>query len=228
MRPKELVPILAERFGVSMETAWVLDRSLADNGLRTISKGRKPLDMTRSDGVHFLLACMTADVRIRAIDDVKYWASLEWTVPKKEESSTNNDGEEEGDLDDHDVEPLEVSTPPIGYFHSIVDNAINIASGRNTISLIDYLLLLMRWLSGHGPSGTVKFEISTTGNHAIVEYEILGTSQRYTDWFIAPRGMQRRAEPDPETGIHRSVHIYGEALMEIAARTADPLDEVLG
>lgn len=235
MRPKELVPILAELFGVSMETAWVLDRSLANHGLRTASKGRKPLDMTRRDAVHFLFACMTADVRVRAIDDVRYWTALEWGIPKKgvsrEKAKTKK--RHATYLD----EPLEIIEPPMGHNIYIVEPARKISADGQVIGIVDYLLLLMRW--PHGPDGTTKFEISTTGNSALVEYEVWGTVyeefdslrpefKRYTDYFLAPRDLERRPAPDEQTGIHRSVHVYGEALMEIAHRTDDPLEGVLG
>ncbi|WP_374576927.1 hypothetical protein [Phenylobacterium sp.] len=215
MGPKELIPILAEMFGVPFETAWVLDRALADKGLRTKSKGRKPLPMSRRDAIHFLLACMSAQTATRASEDVEYWASFTWKPndPHCEEVGT-------GDPDEELFKRY-----PRGYKEHIVEPAIS--SGMDgEIHLVDYLLLLTRWLAAHGPDAAdVKFQIVTTHESAAVHYELQGFGEVHVDHFFRPRGLAGRQSADVETGIYKGAYIYGNPLLAIAARTDDPLAE---
>jgi hypothetical protein len=238
MRPKELIPILSEFFGVSFETAWVLDRALADAGLRTKSKGRKPLDMTRRDAIHFLLACMSANIATRAVEDVKHWAAFTW---KPDDPECNEVGSAEESEHAHALAALshraDVNAPedepaykeyPMGYKAALCDPLRKLAAADGSITLVDYLLLLTRWLANHGPDPSdVKFELITTHDTARVSYEKTFYGTIHSDHFFWPRGAERRGTAPEQTGIYKGAHIFGDALLAIASRTDDPLAEVL-
>jgi hypothetical protein len=57
---KEAIPILADKFGISPKTSWVLDRSLANAGLRRKHKGPNPPAYGREEALAFLMACAMA------------------------------------------------------------------------------------------------------------------------------------------------------------------------
>jgi hypothetical protein len=238
MRPKELIPILAEAFGVSFETAWVLDRALADAGLRTKSKGRKPLDMTRRDAIHFLLACMSASIATRAVDDVKYWAAFTWKPDDPQCAETGSAKESEmaltlaalshrAEVNPPDDEPA-YEEYPLGYKAALCDPFGKLAGADGTINLVDYLLLLTRWLANYGPDPSrVKLELVTTHDTAAVRYEKPYYGVIHSDFFSWPKAQQRRGGANEQTGIYKGAHIFGDALLAIAARTDDPFAEVL-
>mgnify|MGYP001366031980 CR=1 FL=1 len=76
MRAKELVPILAEEWGVPLETADVIDRALADAGHRAKGRGRDVPDMSAREAVTFLLACMVAEKPTRADEAILPWIEM--------------------------------------------------------------------------------------------------------------------------------------------------------
>ncbi len=76
MRAKELVPLLAEMLGVDPVWADQADRALADAGFRKKGRGRAVPEMSRVEALHFLIACMTSTVAMRAPEDVAYWLAF--------------------------------------------------------------------------------------------------------------------------------------------------------
>lgn len=236
MRPKELIPILAEKFGVSFETAWVLDRALADQNLRTKSKGRKPLDMTRRDAIHFLLACMSASISTRAVEDVKYWAAFNWVMVDPDCKEYGSAKEVETAHSAAALGHMPGANPPadepaykeypMGYKAEMHDPLVKLADDDGIITLVDYLLVLTRWLQISGPEpDQVRFEIVTTHDLAFVRYEKPLVGEIHTDHFFC--STISRGSVDELTGIHKGAYVYGWALLEIADRTTDPLDKVL-
>jgi hypothetical protein len=229
MRAKVLIPILSEIWGVPFDTAWVLDRSLADAGLRTKGKGRIPPDMTRADALRFLIAYMTAPIATRAAEDVAYWCSFRWSPvdPECQEYGSA----EEAELDDTKAAlMLEAKEPrhkeyPMGYQVAIVDRASQLANSAGDIELLDYLLLLTRWLAEGGEdAANVKLEIVTSHGETVVRYEKPYYGEIHADRFFAPKGEKKAG--DELAGVFKSSYVFGDALLAIAARTADPLDEV--
>jgi len=228
MRAKELIPILAEIYAVPFETAWVYDRSLADNGLRTKGKGRTPPDMTRRDAINFLLACMTATVATKAADDVKVWANAVWSrLPTTEYREVSN-AEEARATSDLEMEELAAmgvepgvehiddaprSRPyPMGYKTYIADPL----DGQDKVTFADYLLALTRFLDeGHLDPESVKIEIVSSHGHASVQYALYG--EEHTDYF---EPAERVGNPKADiASIYKISSVYGEALLAIAART---------
>ena len=229
MRAKELIPILSEIWGVPFDTAWVLDRSLADAGLRTKGKGRTPPDMTRADALRFLVAYMTAPIATRAAEDVTYWCSFRWRP-------LDPQCQEFGSAEEAEIEDLEAALMleskearqkeyPMGYKRAIVDRAFEVAHAGGELGLLDYLLLLTRWLAERGEDpANVKFEIVTSHGEAVVRYEKPYYGEIHADRFLAPKGQGKGG--DEVAGVFKSSYVFGEALLAIAARTADPLEQV--
>jgi len=73
MLTKELVPTLADLWGVPQATAGTIDRSLADAGFRRKWKGPRPPNMTRREGLHLLIACLAAEHATRAGEETAAW-----------------------------------------------------------------------------------------------------------------------------------------------------------
>jgi hypothetical protein len=229
MRAKELIPILSEIWGVPFDTAWVLDRSLADAGLRTKGKGRVPPAMTREDALRFLIAFMTAPIATRAAEDVTRWTAFRWKPldPDCEEIGSAEEAERAEDMAAlmQDAGEPQWKEYPMGYKAGIVDPAKPLADDSGEIGLIDYLLLLTRWLAEGGEDpANVKFEIVHSHGQAVVRYEKPYYGEIHTDYFFAPRGSDRTSGVDELTGVYKSSYVFGEALLAIAARTADPLE----
>ena len=226
MRAKELIPILSEIWGIPFDTAWVLDRSLADAGLRNKGKGRTPPDMTRADALRFLIAYMTAPVATRAAEDVAHWCSFRW-------KPLDPNCEEHGSADEAELEDMKAALMleakdapykeyPMGYKVAIVDRAAKLADAAGEIGLLDYLLLLTAWLAegGEDPSN-VRFEIITSRGEAAVRFEKHSYGEIHTDHFFGSKSQDTAG--DEAAGVFKSSYVFGEALLAIAARTADPL-----
>ncbi|MBL8570938.1 MAG: hypothetical protein JNK84_17855 [Phreatobacter sp.] len=227
MRAKEAIPILSEAWGVPMETAWVLDRSLADAGLRQKVKGRNPPHMTLREGIHFLLACMTYKVATKAADDVAYWSAFRW-------KPIDADCKERGSIEDAernaalgalshrpDVGVMEFGDDackvyPTGYKQAVVDVLAGTDDGA---SLVDYLMALSRWLVAvDAPTpGDIKLEIVPSNDHVAVVFSQAFHGEIHTDFFF--RADDGPSADDDACGIHRSVYVYGDALQQILART---------
>lgn len=214
MRAKELIPILSEIWGVPFETAWVLDRSLANAGLRTKGKGRIPPDMTREDALRFLIAYMTAPIATRAAEDVAHWCSFRWSPGDPECREVGGPDDDSGLWKEY----------PMGYKIAMVDRSRKLADDNGEIGLLDYLLLLTSWLAEGGEDpANIKFEIVTSRGEAVVRFEKPTFGEIHTDHFFGPKGQG--ALGDELAGVFKSSYVFGEALLAIAARTADPLDE---
>jgi hypothetical protein len=231
MRAKEAVPVLALIWGVSMETAWVLDRSLADAGFRQKVKGRNPPHMTLREGVHFLLACMTYRTATKAADDVAHWASFRWKPvdPECVEHGSREEVERNIALASlshmPEVEELEFGDDtftryPTDYKEAIVDKLMPFVAEDGSVGFVDYLVALARWLvSIDGPyGGDVKIEIVPSHDAVRVSYR-MGNDREHSDDFFPPEVHGARGAPPDETVIYRSCYIYGDALAEIPART---------
>lgn len=221
MRAKQLVPILAEKFGVPYETAEVIDRALADHGLRAKGKGRSWPEMTRREAIHFLIGCMIVttlkgSATTRAAADVEKWLSA-FTVVNVV-------------VDDRDIFAAHGIDPDDDNV-TLTDRSERLAFLKGVegcgITLVDYLLLMMHdddlmlWSADR-----VRFSISPTHLKATVFfYEGMGDDLRVFDHeeFYAPGAEE--VDPFQET-IRADISVSGRFLHEIKMRTEDPLGKV--
>jgi hypothetical protein len=221
MRAKELVPILAELFSVPFDTAFVIDRTLAESGLRAKGKGRAWPEMTRREALHFLIACMSAMTipATKVADEVGQWVTASTTLRVKYiQTSAEDDGE---------LEPFGTSRRKRKLQKTKVDrsNLLPFLKDHHdqTVTLIDYLLMVTSYLNGqHVVSGNdITLTLSPTHREAKIKIHLgFGRYEQETFWT--------NGGPDlDELAIRTDISVTGEFLAAIAARTADPLAEAI-
>lgn len=233
MRAKALVPILAEIFGVSPETAFVIDRGLAEAGYRAKGKGRAWPEMTRREALYFLIACMTSTtakgkVATRAAEDVKIWTSAITTVKASWETYAAYGDEEESA--DELIAALGVDIDPEDLAHGprIIDRSISLpfvgSLHGKTVSLIDYLLEVMRYLEGDGRHRSLEDVVfSLSPSHLTASVSIhLGYGKHDKEAFFVE---DDDLEAPFDHAIRTDISVDGNFLAAIAIRTADPLAE---
>lgn len=240
MRAKELIPILAEIWSVDFIVADQIDRALSNGGFRQKAKGRAWPDMTRREALHFLIGCMTARVPSRAADDVAVWTNADWSFkpdfayffPEYDEYQASDEIEDdpldEDDLEDDQVEPLQ--KVPMGYVAYIGKPVMEAEKNGAKITLTDYLILLIRFLSdGHADAEEIKFVIDHHHGEAKVQFTHQQSRVMHEDVFLT-NGTARvwTGIDDVTTMIYRPVHVFGEALLAIAARTEPEVNEKWG
>ncbi len=80
--PRQLVKSVAEAFGVSVETVTVIDRIIADEGLRTKGgRGRSAARMTARDGAALLYSVAAAPLRGALIKETATMARIFSNLP---------------------------------------------------------------------------------------------------------------------------------------------------
>lgn len=217
MRPKELIAFLADFWGIPLETAWVLDRSLADNGLRTKGKGRNPPDMTRADAIRFLLAAMAAPVATKAactVSDLikyKYQPDIESTEEAIAYEDNFNSGKEIN---------FTFKKPPASYTKHI-KTKIHRDLQNDQVSLLEYLLILTEEIvSGNIDHQHVIIEIRTSHNVALVKYFVPGEADLQVDIFTD--GSKNPFVFERVT-ITRTATVFGSVLAMIGSRTPAPM-----
>lgn len=224
MRAKALVPILAEIFGVPSETAFVIDRGLAEAGYRAKGKGRAWPEMTRREALYFLIACMTSTtakgkVATRAAEDVALWA--------KAESEIRVTWEDHSEAEQ--AACLLPGRPEEEFEPKIVDRSLRLpflaGMHEKKIMLIDYLLMLM----SKPPHPYFFDEVTFTLSPSHLEATVAIRMGYYDDpdketfyVFDSPAGYDAPADGG---GIRTDISVPGEFLAAIVARTADPLAE---
>jgi hypothetical protein len=225
VRAKQLVPILAEKFGVPYETAEVIDRALADNGLRAKGKGRSWPEMSRREAVHFLIGCMTATtvkqaVATRAAVEVSRWLSASAAIEVK--------------LDDTDLMAAHmIDTDSDDFEPTIIDDRserlpfLKELDGQ-WISLVDYLLHIMHDEFSMEDHDTISLSLSPSHLEASIcfwrrKWNGIGDERHLVDRQVFYAEGAEDIEPDYR--IRTDVSVSGRFLWEIAIRTEDPLAE---
>ena len=224
MRAKELVPILAEIYGVPFDTAFMIDRSLSEAGLRTKGKGRRLPEMTRREAIIFLIACMVTLRATKAGQEVQPWLSADGWV---------NDEIESGDCpsQDHSAMGLEPPQELIEEYRPGIRNEYMREVARRLdyqpyddddlptrINMIDCLLAVCDVLEAHHLTGEdFKFEISVSHGWAAVS-----VNERFSGGYSEIRFQTAAGADNPvsyETQINKSAVVYGDALLALAVRT---------
>lgn len=228
MRAKELVPILAEIYGVPFETAFMIDRSLAEAGLRAKGRGRSLPNMTRREAIIFLVACMVTFKATKAGQEVQPWVSADGWI---------NDEIEPGDYlsedyaamglkapqemidDDSDKEPIIKNY----YMREVVKRLDYHPQDEDglpaRINMIDCLVAVCEILEvNHLTGDSFKFEISVSHGWAAISI-----NERFSGGYSEIRFQTEAGADDPvsyETQISKSSVVYGDALLALAVRTA--------
>lgn len=222
MRAKQLVPILAEKFGVSYETAQVIDRALADEGLRAKGKGRFWPEMTRREALHFLIGCMTSTtvkqaVKTRAAADVSQWLSasaiIEVTSDDTDEMAALMIDTNNGEFEPHVVSDRSERLPFLKELEG------------QWVSLIDYLLHVMSDEFLMEDYHSISLSLSPSHLEASVCFwSGLGDERHIADRQIFY--AEGAEDIEPEHRIRIDITVDGRFLWEIGIRTDDPFAEV--
>jgi hypothetical protein len=219
---KELIPILAERFGIAFETALVLDRSLADHGLRTKGRGRTPPEMTREDCINFLIAVMTYTVAKRAHEDVEIWrnAKAKIYLPDYHVDDLDNADFDYDVFDDDDplqnliVKRNRREAGRFKYDYPYFQQVEN-----KSMTLSEFLLFITHHQDRFYGS-YAKLTIDPQDGCATFTFtKIFGEKQHQFFFYPEPR-----LEPiDDMRSVHRAGWVWADTLDEICSRTKDPL-----
>jgi hypothetical protein len=223
MRAKELVPILAEIFGVPFDTAFVIDRALAEKGFRAKGKGRAWPQMTRREAIHFLIACMCmnkkATAATRAAEDVALWVSAESELSVVYNKTS---AEELAGYDAmarrHDAKARR------RLLTEKVDRSLRLPFLKGlhgqTVALVDYLLMV----TSHMEDGNdITLTLSPSHFEAIVKIRLRFGQYDQQNFFVK-HSLAPVVDPDR---IRTDISVYGTFLAAIAARTDDPFAEGL-
>lgn len=213
MRAKELVPILAEIYGVPFEAAFMIDRSLAESGLREKGRGRSLPEMTRKEAIIFLLACMVAQKATRAGEEVSEWLQFRDAIIKPSPATDLMDGEYDEEFAKR-KRAFDLIEPLMEGFKK---------DGSRDVGVVNFLLIACHILET-SPIYGVKLVCELA--HRQISVEIHDALDGLLDtYFFYESGA---GTPDVQTGIYRGAHVFGEALLAIVARTENPLDKIEG
>lgn len=199
MKARELVAELSTVFGIPTETAVSVDRSLFEAGLRRKGRGRLLPDVSRSEAVTFLIACMVAGKATKAAEIVAPWLEFIGTVVRDDEHSacTNKNL--------HALRPLLKQSLRRGVVSDI-------------IGLVDFLIALTEAISsGMIEADSIRIEFDLSDPVATVDFH--DQEGRWSDKlaFFHPNSEAPR-EWDGRH-IRMTSEVWGAALLEIAKRT---------
>jgi len=216
MKAKALIPVLADRFGIDQDRAFMIDRSLAEEGLREKARGRRHPEMTRREALAFLIAECATSRPTTSGRDVKPWLDAAGLVNLEPQPASDADGEE-----------AEPSFAEKFIFHTVEPLLAPFKKPKSTwpeVNFVDYLLVICSVLQrGYFTGFTIKVTILHSHYSAEVEFE--NDNRIVKTEHFALKGDENYSNlPDELTGIHKASFFYGDALAEIVARTADPLE----
>jgi len=206
LRANELVPILAEKFGFSIEAAFRIDRSLAEAGMRAKGKGRSLPEMGRREALIFLIACMVTDKITKAADEVSPWLSAPGMVNLVPDLST----EREWEIPDEKNEKYQ-------YYLAMEAVLSPYKNQDGAVTLIDYLLAFCALIEeGRIAMEDVQLTIDFTDLSATVDSEFVDGE---TFSVIDPTADTQMERKESATGIKRKCTVGGTTLNEIIIRT---------
>lgn len=212
MRAHELVPILAEKFGVPLEMASRIDRGLAEAGLRAKGKGRNLPDVTRQEALIFMFACMAVEKVTKAAEETTPWLAMIGRMgPLPEPDFEEGWGVEE-----------EEENKQVVFYSAMKPFVDRHNKSGGFFTLLDFVHEVCRVIeSGKLDPHDVEVSISFTDLLALVtctdEF-----NQRYAFIHFSERGdaaVPDDFEGDPMTRIDRKRSVTGFALKEIIDRT---------
>ena len=205
---KSFVPIAAAKFCVAQPTAHVIDRSLAEAGLRQKGKGKSRPPITRREAIVFLLACMVTQKPTHAADDVRPWISTnaELVAPEKQRSFDMEEWRGESEYDEQ-LRLLERAKKHLSHYAKTVER----------VSLVEWLLAVCALLEeGEIEAAETQLEICQSEGTATVEI-LTRASDALLQTFYSE--VHSPGTTSPVTAIRTSSIVTGLALMEIVWRT---------
>jgi hypothetical protein len=208
---KEAIPILADKFGMNSKTAWVLDRSLANAGLRSKHKGPNPPAYKREEALAFLMACVTArHGSTKAAEIVAPWIGARGLVTAVPSNLYTPDPEEEAEYGE------EYSGPIFTYQLEEIEG--------QAVTFLQFMLALMSDFNNEGEEVPLTITISETGRTIEIETHGGFISQTFYCANYSETGLPTLDIPASEECPieHRSI-IYWHSIQAIIKRTADPL-----
>lgn len=213
MRAKELIPILAEKYGIPFETAFMIDRSLFEAGFRAKGKGRALPQMSREEALIFLVACIVTLRPTKAAQEVAPWLDAGGLLFQPHPASDLEEGEDNGfPLRRFAFEHIAKHMAPL---------YVTDARGKQIAKIIPFLLVVCHLLE------TNMF--SMFGLRLVFDFSQHFAAVEVMDHRLGPVDTyhfhlaEDRPAVDPETGIMRTAFVYKEALEEIISRTENPL-----
>lgn len=227
MRAKELVPILAEKFGVIQETADVIDRSLAVGELRRLGKGRSWPMMTREEAITFLLACLITERPTKAAEEVRSWLQTEAKVNEEPLLVKVLKGGRKKilDIDDWDMNEREFpEVPRVEFCRSIERYFKDKRNSDNSVGLGVYLKVICNLLSdGLMTPNKLKLDVVRSLGMARLSYTNDDGKVLLEDTFWNAAAQQQHRLPS-DANITVTASVSGYALTEIILRTTDDIE----
>jgi hypothetical protein len=167
-------------------------------------------------------------VATRAAEDVKVWASASTTVTASWETYAAYGDEEESAEDMIAGYGVDIDPDDLAHGPRIIDRTASVPFvgplHGQTVSLIDYLLEVMRYQEGDGRHRSMEdviFSLSPSHFEASVSIH-LGYGKHDKETFVV---HDDDLEVPFEYGIRTDISVDGTFLAAIAARTTDPLGE---
>lgn len=231
MLNKELVPILAEIWGVPFERAWTIDRALANAGYRRKWKGPNPPHMTRREALVFLLACMVAEKATKAGDEVKPWVEAEGSLiqdmrledcPADEYAALGYEPTPEMIEEQRAAQSIirnRTMRDLLDVLKYTPEDHSGLPSCINIVSCMMAVCSLFESSRGY-QFESFKLEINVSNGFASASFNNSSAGDYSQIYFTT--NEQRSELTDYDSKINRYVTVYGEALMAITVRTETP------
>jgi hypothetical protein len=204
---KEAIPILADKFGIPPKTSWVLDRSLANAGLRRKHKGPNPPAYGREEALAFLMACaMARHGSTKAAEIVSPWLQAGGYVTALPSNFYKPDPA-------HDEEFGEEYSGPI--FTTQLEEIV----GENT-TFSQFMLALMSDFENE--SEYVPLTITLSEVRRTIEIETDGgfiAQTFYATGYDETGGPSLDIPPHEECAIEHKTIIYWHSIQAIIKRT---------
>lgn len=219
MRASDLIPILSNDLGIPPETGRLIDRSLANAGLRYKHKGPNPPDMTREECLTFMIAAMASETATKAAEAVAPWLKATAMVPDYKGSL---DRWSQHDDDDPELEYFKMPHDLGNWLPFIRE-----LNGSNQAPLMRFLLLMLRdWEHVDSYADSVVFDLSRRGFGATITINHWDIDQGKieTPFFFHTDGEPNTANWEV-ADLDVRAFFHKEAFEVIIRYTADPLDE---
>lgn len=209
---KEAIPILSEKFRIAPKTGWVLDRALANAGLRRKHKGPNPPAYERAEALAFLMACaMARHGSTKAAKIITPWLEAGGHVTAIPSNFYSPNPDEDAEYGEAYAGPM------------FTTRLEEIRDKRVTFS--EFMLALMSDLNNEDEYVPLTITLSEAGRTIEVFTEGGFISQTfYLPGFTDLGGPSLDVPPDAECAIEHKTIIYWHSIHAIIKRTPDPLD----
>lgn len=196
------------------ETAYRIDRALAEAGMRAKGKGRNHPDVTRKEGLIFLVASLVVAKSTKAADETVPWLSA---LGKINKAPVINFDEE---WDCYDEEEGKIHR----YYNALNRELSDRKSPEGAVTFIDFLGAQCSLIDdGIVLSSDIQLTVSFTDLSVEVAVNCTQDDEfrEAKDTFLVNDPLLRFSadQKRPPTGIKRKCAISGLALKEIIDRT---------